>query len=73
MPFKFLIGLNAEKRSKVFLSCTLTEVNPSPIGVVQGPFSATSEYQKFKSGEDAFSGMNLDADEGGYVIEGQSN
>jgi hypothetical protein len=39
----------------------------------EGPFSATSEYQKFKSGEGAFSGMNLDADEGSYVIEGQSN
>jgi len=39
----------------------------------ESPFSATSEYQKFKSGDDAFSGMNLDADEGSYVIEGQSN
>ncbi len=38
-----------------------------------GPFSATSEYQKFQSGDDAFAGMNLDADEGSYVIEGQSN
>jgi len=38
-----------------------------------GPFSATSEYQQFKSGEGAFTGMNLDADEGSYVIEGQSN
>jgi hypothetical protein len=38
-----------------------------------GPFSATSEYQQFKSGDDAFAGMNLDADEGSYVIEGQSN
>jgi hypothetical protein len=35
------------------------------------PFSASSEYQQFKSGDDAFSGMNLDADEGSYVIEGQ--
>jgi len=35
------------------------------------PFSASSEYQQFKSGDDAFSGMNLDADEGSYIIEGQ--
>jgi len=39
----------------------------------ESPFSATSEFQKFKSGDDAFAGMNLDADEGSYVIEGQSN
>jgi hypothetical protein len=38
-----------------------------------GPFSATSEYQQFKSGDDAFAGFNLDADEGSLLIEGQTN
>src|SRR5258708_81836 len=40
-PGRFLTGRRLEKRSRALRNPTFTLVNPSPIGVVTGPFKAT--------------------------------